>query len=603
MMKRVMMMFLVCLAAGTSIYSQGRYLVVENEKTGMKGCLDVVQNKMAIPYEYEEISDMDNGYFAAAKMSKMGLVDSTGKVCLPFQYDYGAHIDSEYKVAWVKKNGVYGLVDFQNQVILPFEYDDIHVEVKGGDLQTVCKNGKYGILSHKQKKLVVPLIYEDIRLGAEVFSNLFETMKNTLQSDLIAVKKNGKWGFIDLNGNIKIPCKYDDDAGLPHETLNYKFRGGRSTFIRNGLFGLINEQGQEVVPAKYKRIFMWAKESRLSAVDYPTATLTNGKEVIIGKNNREWTAQYDEIWSDRDSIIVYKKGDKYGIIDMMTGKELTPANYDAISNIREGYIMFKKDGKIGYMNRFGNELFNNVYESGSAFWNGYCVVGQNGKKGYIRANGKTSTYIDCVYEEAHAFQDYGLAIVKKDGKYGCINTMNKAIVPFKYDNVWTTDNNIFVVNLGDSYGAVDHDGEEVVPCKYNRNDFNKEMMIYVQSKKMEKAKEQAKTLPVAPSADVFGVKEMYASGNDISASVQQVNDLNGNACALIKVQVLDELVKVEGNVLETRNMDLPEKWVYMSEGTKQVNLIFRNHLPIMVYFNDYGVPKLQGKVTYVMTIK
>ena len=28
---------------------------VMNEKTGMKGCLDVVQNKMAIPYEYEEI--------------------------------------------------------------------------------------------------------------------------------------------------------------------------------------------------------------------------------------------------------------------------------------------------------------------------------------------------------------------------------------------------------------------------------------------------------------------------------------------------------------------------------------------------------------------
>ena len=43
--------------------------------------------------------------------------------------------------------------------------------------------------------------------------------------------------------------------------------------------------------------------------------------------------------------------------------------------------------------------------------------------------------------------------------------------------------------------------------------------------------------------------------------------------ALIKLQVNDDLLSIEGNLVIIDNQESPEKWVYVTEGTKLIKYV------------------------------
>ena len=113
-------------------------------------------------------------------------------------------------------------------------------------------------------------------------------------------------------------------------------------------------------------------------------------------------------------------------------------------------------------------------------------------------------------------------------------------------------------------------------------------------------------LLILSAFDVFGqeltVKKMEMVPMDLSASTQPRNDRNGNPCALVKVLMVDDISRVEGNVIGDVEDRGTEKWVYLSAGTKMMRIIPKNHLPLMIMFGDYGIKKVEGKVTYELIL-
>lgn len=101
----------------------------------------------------------------------------------------------------------------------------------------------------------------------------------------------------------------------------------------------------------------------------------------------------------------------------------------------------------------------------------------------------------------------------------------------------------------------------------------------------------------------FQVRNFMMVTNDISARVNEVKDSNNEPCALIKLQVDDDLLSIEGNLVIIDNQESPEKWVYVTEGTKLIKLVFKKHLPITLSVADYGLEELKGKSTYVLRIE
>ena len=67
----------------------------------------------------------------------------------------------------------------------------------------------------------------------------------------------------------------------------------------------------------------------------------------------------------------------------------------------------------------------------------------------------------------------------------------------------------------------------------------------------------------AVSAQKLTVESMVMAGNDISASKYERKDLNGTACALLKVMLPVSGVKFEGNVIEPVEYKTGEYWVLM----------------------------------------
>lgn len=112
---------------------------------------------------------------------------------------------------------------------------------------------------------------------------------------------------------------------------------------------------------------------------------------------------------------------------------------------------------------------------------------------------------------------------------------------------------------------------------------------------------------LASAFDVSGqkltVEKMEVADGDLTASVHQRLDKNGNPCGLVKVQLPADGAKFEGNVLGDVVYKTGEYWVYMSEGSYMLNIKHPNYHPLMVNFRDYNIRKVERKTTYVLTLQ
>ena len=79
-------------------------------------------------------------------------------------------------------------------------------------------------------------------------------------------------------------------------------------------------------------------------------------------------------------------------------------------------------------------------------------------------------------------------------------------------------------------------------------------------------------------------------------------DLNGKQCALIKVQVRDDIVDCTGgNVGEIISKGIVKK-VFVSPDTKFLKFEFKYNYPLKVTFADYGIKGLAEGATYTLTL-
>ena len=109
-------------------------------------------------------------------------------------------------------------------------------------------------------------------------------------------------------------------------------------------------------------------------------------------------------------------------------------------------------------------------------------------------------------------------------------------------------------------------------------------------------------LAMTAGAQELTVKKMEVAPMDLSASTQPRNDLNGNPCALVKVQLATPGASFEGNVIGDTEFKKGEYWVYMPAGNYMLQLKHPNFLPLFINFRDYDIKRVEGKTTYVLTL-
>lgn len=89
---------------------------------------------------------------------------------------------------------------------------------------------------------------------------------------------------------------------------------------------------------------------------------------------------------------------------------------------------------------------------------------------------------------------------------------------------------------------------------------------------------------------------------DISARKYERVDLNKVPCALIKLQLPVEGCKFEGNVIESK-YDVNEYWIYMSTGSKRLDIKCPGQLKLSVVFGNISeIGAVESGMTYVLSV-
>lgn len=209
--------------------SEGLAVVQKGKKYGY---LDTA-GKLVIPIKYDSADDFSEGLAAVSMKGKYGYIDKTGKLVIPFEYDsVRSFVDG---IAMVFKNELWGYIDKTGKVIVPCEYEyiDHNNQFVGNRYIRFYKDGKLGFIQNKKELIVIfPGEYEYDYI--DFFSE-----------GLATVRKDGKSGCINTDGQLVIPCVYDGVGD---------FSDGVARAIKDGKWGVIDKSGNAVLPFEYDNI-------------------------------------------------------------------------------------------------------------------------------------------------------------------------------------------------------------------------------------------------------------------------------------------------------------------------------------------------------------
>lgn len=225
------------------VKQDGKWKVIDNEQN------------IILEDNFYDVSQIVNDKIVVKKDNKYGVTLTNKEEKIKPQYEELLHIFGEYYIA--KKDGKYGVVNTTNEIILPFEYssisyqkdvDFIIADKENATLQEIYNN-KFekkldGIISDINSEKAYFRIYT----GEEYkYYNLkFEEKKSQdvlTDNNLFLSKKDGKYGYVNKEGNIIVDYIYEDAT----EFNKY----GYAAVKQDGKWGALDKNGAVVIKTTY----------------------------------------------------------------------------------------------------------------------------------------------------------------------------------------------------------------------------------------------------------------------------------------------------------------------------------------------------------------
>ncbi len=196
---------------------------------------------------YDEYTYSKGDYVIVKQDEKYGIITTSGDVKIEPVYEQLDYAFSVYYIA--KLNGKYGVINTDNTTIIAFEY----INMSYWDEKTILiadRTDTETVLfdSNLSQKLSGIFVYEESYIKARIdgldkyYTYQFEEKetKDILTSNTLYVsKKDGKYGFVDKQGNVVVDYIYDEAK----EQNAY----GYSAVKLNGLWGAIDKGGKLVL--------------------------------------------------------------------------------------------------------------------------------------------------------------------------------------------------------------------------------------------------------------------------------------------------------------------------------------------------------------------
>ena len=223
--------------------------------------------KRILTKDKEQVKVISKDYFVVFQDNKWGVIDSNGNNI----------IDPSY----------------EEMITIPNSKNDVFLCIYDVNYET----GEYKTKALNSKNEEIFTQYEQI----EAISNKDANNNMWYEENVLKVKKDGKYGTINLTGKELTPCQYDNIVAI---------EGIKNTLkvAKEGKIGVIDNEGKEILSTQY-------------------ADVTN-----LGKDNKE-------------GFIVKGEDGKYGIVDY-SNQTILETKYEEIAKIHgnDMYVV-KQSGK------------------------------------------------------------------------------------------------------------------------------------------------------------------------------------------------------------------------------------------------------------------
>ena len=281
------------------------------------------------------------------------------------------------------------------------------------------------------------------------------SLGDLFHSGLIAVQLEGRCGFADRQGNIKITPQFDvawnfDESGLAMVKLGNQY-------------GFVNPEGHYVINPQYEQAVPFGKGEL-------TAVCVSGKWGFIDKNGKEVIAPtYQSARAfDEKGMAAVNLGDAWGYIDK-TGAFVIPAKYStAQSFIGDVAVVYQngdgeQSGGYGLIDRKGNPVTAPSYQEAAIVpWDDMVAIDQsidgNYLRGFMDRSGKE--VIPPQFEDICPFIGGRYAAICLGGKWGFADRSGAIRINPQFREAYSFDaNGIAVVRTGEGYALLNLRGK------------------------------------------------------------------------------------------------------------------------------------------------
>lgn len=361
------------------------------------------------------------------------------------------------------------VIDAQGDIRLSGNFDDIFPIIED-DLAIVKKGEQYyyyHLLPSKQNRLVGPwLSKKNLKpgiVGELAFDQGFDRLG--LYSEGLAFAETEGWrGFIDKSGTRVLGDKVDN---VPYDWVAPFFKGTAIYATKNHKFGVINKQGETIIPATYENLnhcgnHFIAKDSGFGLID------NQGREVIKPIYDR--IDCYDNFVVMHTNLLTLENDIK--LISLET-EESYPYKIESFDKQKNGYatIMVYKDNQseddlayAGFVDKAGKVTLigKRKYRLDNL---GHAIFLESKSKKQDRLiNSKGEVIKTKDYDEFYPIE-HGYIPVRKNDVWGLIDTKGNEIFPPSYENLEIMGDNAFIVEK--KMGVIGKQGQEVVPPIYD----------------------------------------------------------------------------------------------------------------------------------------
>jgi hypothetical protein len=375
-------------------------------RSSLKSGLIDRKGKVLIPAKYNDlISDPPFliASFDSGTKTRWTILDSARNSITKKNYEAIAPFNGKFFP--VRNRNFWGAVNAAGQEIISCVHDSL-MQQKGNHIAVKFK-GEFGIINLREEWIVTPRknrvkLLDDERYfeyaGKTTFLKSFAGdiiyfSENPLQfkaTHLVELLSSGASWIIDLNGIII-------DRSYQPENTDRVFgeSEGMRAIHKDGKYGFIDDRGRLRIANRYDGVKAFN--------DGFAAVKIRGKWGFIDREeNLVIQPVFDIVEAFNDGYAIVSQNNLSGIIDS-SGKIVLPLRYDHISLSEKGRYLLTQKNLVGMADHTGSVIINPKFDAITDTGTGYLIVSRNGKYGVVSLDGMSTIPMiyDGVYFDHH----------------------------------------------------------------------------------------------------------------------------------------------------------------------------------------------------------